>query len=72
MLRIPQKKNVVKITVNSDHLFTSLNNYLKHLVEATGLNMNVPIIFSEASCFLNTCLISLAVPAITFVDILTF
>lgn len=71
MLRIPQKQDDIKINVNSNDLFISLNNYLRYLVKATRIDMNVPIIFYEASCFLNTSLVSLAVPAIRFVDIHT-
>lgn len=42
--------------------------YLYLQTEATRLNMHVPIIHYEASCFLNTCSVSLAVPAFRFVD----
>lgn len=46
--------------INSSHLFIPS--------EVTGSNMHVPIILCEASCFLNTCSVSLVVPAIRFVD----
>lgn len=70
MLKIPQKKDAIK-NINSNHLLIPLNNYLEYMIEATRLNIHVPIMLYEASCFLNTCLVSLAVPAIRFVDIHT-
>lgn len=56
MLRIPQKKNAIKINITSNHLFMSSKNYLKYLIEATGLNIRVPIMLYEATCFLSTWL----------------
>lgn len=53
MLRIPQKKDAIKINNSSNHLLISLNNSLKCLIEATGCKMHVPIILYEVDCFFN-------------------